>query len=186
MWFARVWVVGVVGLAGCATAPPVTDVAVLKERQGRFSVQSTVPMQQTEAVQGAFVWRRLATGWQLDLNSPLGATLARLTVTPEGARLQQPDAPERRAASARDLLANVLGAPVPVDALEDWVDGRLQTNAAVTEVKRDDLGRVVSFRQDAWRVRFARYGQDGPGRIDVSGHQQGQDIELRLVVEQPA
>lgn len=174
-----------VALTGCATTPMAPDVVVLKERQGRFSVQSLAPLQQPEAVQGAFVWRRLATGWQLDLNSPLGATLARLTVTPAGARLQQTDVPDRQASSAGELLAGVLGAPVPVDALEDWVDGRLQTNAPVTSIKRDDLGRVVSFRQGVWSVQFAKYTETGPGRIDVKGKQQGREITLRLVVEQP-
>lgn len=186
MWFGLTLVAGLVGLTGCASTPPATETVVLKERQGRFSVQVAAAWQDVEAVQGGFVWRRLATGWQLDLNSPLGATLARLTVTPEGARLQQPDVAERQAASASDLLADVLGASVPVDALQDWVDGRVQTDASVTDLKRDDLGRVMSFQQGPWQVQFARYGQTGPGRIDVKGNQRGRDIELRLVIEQPA
>lgn len=174
----------VLGIAGCATSPPAPDVSVVQERQGRFSVQSRQAMGQTEAVQGSFVWRRMVTGWQLDLNSPLGATLARLTVTDAGATLQQPDEPLRRAQSAQTLLADVLGAAVPVDALEDWVDGRVQANAPVTNIERDELGRIESFDQSGWRVRFTRYDVNGPGRIDVTGRQQGRDIDLRLVLEQ--
>lgn len=175
-------------LGGCASAPPVTDEQVIDERQGRFSVQSRQAMAQPEAVQGSFVWRRFASGWQLDLNSPLGATLARLTVTPTGASLQQPDEPLRRAASARLLLAQVLGAPVPVDALEDWIDGRVDAGneGLATNIERDELGRVVAFDQGGWRVRFTKYGPRGPGRIDATGQQEGRELQLRLVVEQPA
>lgn len=176
----------ILGLVGCATPSPAPELSVVQERQGRFSVQSKQAMGQTEAVQGSFVWRRMVTGWQLDLNSPLGATLARLTVTDAGATLQQPDEPLRRAQSAQTLLADVLGAAVPVDALEDWVDGRVQANAPVTNIERDELGRIAAFNQSGWRVRFTRYGESGPGRIDVTGRQQGRDIDLRLVLEQSA
>ena len=178
----------VAGLSGCATAPPAGNDRVIDERQGRFSVQSRQAMTPAEAVQGSFVWRRLVTGWQLDLNSPLGATLARLTVTPTGASLQQPDQPLLRAASARQLLTGVLGASVPVDALEDWIEGRVDDDhgGAVTNIERDELGRVVAFDQAGWRVRFTRYGPSGPGRIDATGQQQGRELELRLVIEQPA
>ena len=184
-WVGAAVLAGVIGLAGCASTPPVPNELVLKERQGRFAVQTSGAFQEPQAVQGGFVWRRLASGWQLDLNSPLGATLARLTVSPTGASLERPDAPDRRAASASALLAEVVGAPVPVDALEDWIDGRIKDDSRVTSLKRDELGRVVSFAQGVWRVRFAQYGQAGPGRIDINGNRQGQNIKLRLVVDQP-
>lgn len=158
---------------------------VLKERAGKFSVTSQAPNEATEAVQGSFVWRRLASGWQLDLNSPLGATLARLTVSPAGAMLEQPDAPVRRAASGEDLLARVLGASVPLDVLEDWIDGRVIDDRDVANVERDDQGRIVSFMQSGWQVTFDRYGASGPGRVSAAGSQFGRSVTLKLVADQP-
>lgn len=174
-------------LAGCATPSFEPDgLVVLQERQGRFSVQTQSVNKPPDATQGSFVWRKLTSGWQLDLKTPLGATLARLTVTPSGATLEQPDAPTRRAESGQALLASILGAPVPLDALEDWIDGRVLDDGSVTDMVRDSDNRVVSFRQFGWQVAFDRYGELGPGRITVKGRQLDQDIDLRLVIEQPA
>lgn len=175
-----------VTVTGCATPKfEAKDSLVLKERAGKFSVTTQAPNEATEAVQGSFVWRRLPSGWQLDLNSPLGATLARLTVLPNGATLEQPDEPARRAASGEDLLVSVLGAPVPLDVLEDWVDGRVVDDSRVTNIERNAQGQIVSFVQSGWQVTFDRYGPSGPGRVSAQGKQLGRSVTLRLVADQP-
>jgi outer membrane lipoprotein LolB len=171
-------------LSGCAAPDPGrVSVGVLEQRHGRFSVQSTQVGELPETVQGNFVWRKLSVGWQLDLNSPLGATLARLTVRPDSAVLEQPDSPMRRAASGEQLLASVLGAAVPVDALEDWMKGRIGRGSDVREVKRDSFDRIESFTQGSWRVNFDRYGQSGPELVRVSGRQGTRTVSLRLVLD---
>lgn len=180
------WLFATTLVSGCASTQfQSADSVVVKERQGRFSVQSQAVNQPVDAVQGGFVWRQLSIGWQLDLKSPLGATLARLTLSPLGASLEQPDSPTRRASSGEALLAEVLGAPVPMDALEDWIDGRVREDGRVTDIKRDDQGRVVSFEQAGWQVTFDRYTEAGPGLVNVRGQQSDRNINLRLVVDQP-
>ncbi len=149
-------------------------------------MQAQSANQPPDALQGSFVWRKLVDGWQLDLNTPVGSTLARVSVTPRGALLEQPDAPTRGAASAEELLTTIFGAPVPLDALQDWIDGRVRHDNEVTKLLRDSQGRVMSFEQAGWQVSFDRYGDDGPGRIRLKGRQLDQDIDLRLVFEQPA
>lgn len=172
-------------VGGCATPQFESQQArVLKERAGKFSVVILAANDDRESVQGSFVWRRLVSGWQLDLKSPLGATLARLTVEPSGATLEQPDLPLRRAASGEDLLAGVLGAKVPLDVLEDWVDGRVIDDAKVTNLRRDKQGRIASFNQAGWQVTFDRYGDSGPARVTAKGEQLGRSVTLRLVAEQ--
>lgn len=190
MRWVRQWLLVLVipmALAGCASPSFQSDsLSVLQERAGRFSMQAQSVNQPPDALQGSFVWRKLVGGWQLDLNTPVGSTLARLSVTPEGAMLEQPDAPTRRAVSAEELLATILGAPVPLDALQDWIDGRVRHESEVTQLVRDSQGRVMSFEQAGWQVSFDRYGAFGPGRIRLQGRQLDQDIDLRLVFEQPA
>lgn len=184
-WSAWVslWLLALV-LSGCAAPEPGRlSAGVLEQRHGRFSVQSTEVGQSPETVQGNFVWRKLPVGWQLDLNSPLGATMARLTLSPGQAILEQPDAPVRRAASGELLLATVLGAAVPVDALEDWMRGRIGRGPDVRDVKRDTVGRIESFTQGGWQVNFDRYGQSGPELVRVSGRQGVRMVSLRLVLD---
>lgn len=171
-------------LSGCAApAPDHLPAGTLEQRHGRFVVQSTEVGEPPENIQGNFVWRKQGPGWQLDLNSPLGATLARLTVGPGQAVLEQPDAPTRRAASGQVLLADLLGAAVPVDALEDWLRGRIGNEQDVRDVKRDASGRVQSFVQGSWRVTFERYGEFGPELVRVVGQQGGRKVNLRLVLD---
>lgn len=172
-------------LTGCSGPEPVVmEPGVINLRQGRFALQVKGGLNQPDnSVQGNFAWRRLSQEWQLDLSTPLGTTLARLNVTPTGASLQRPDAQPERARSAQDLLVAVFGAKVPVDALEDWIDGRV-VQAGVTDVKRDSLGRITGFSQAGWRVGFERYGQQGPNLIRVSGVQDGREVELRLSIDQ--
>lgn len=175
----------VLTLVGCATPGFDTEQAqVLKERAGKFSVLAQAPNEPPEAVQGSFVWRRLAQGWQLDLKSPLGSTLARLTILPDGATLEQPDAPVQRAASGEQLLASVLGASIPLDVLEDWIDGRVVDDDKVANVARDSEGRIVSFTQAGWLVNFDRYGPAGPARVSAEGRQFGRSVTLKLVADQ--
>ncbi len=180
------WFLGLLALllGGCAK-PDLGEPStlVLQERQGRFSVQVQQGAQPVDGLQGSFVWRRLSTGWQLDLNSPLGGTLARLTSTAAGATLQRPDAPTRRASSGQELLASVIGVSIPPEVLLDWIDARVYDQGQVTNLLRDAQGRPTSFSSGPWRVVLDRYNSSGPGRITVQSTQAGRDVRLRLVID---
>lgn len=180
------WFLGILALllGGCAK-PDLGEPSglVLQERQGRFSVQVQKGAQPVDGLQGSFVWRRLPSGWQLDLNSPLGATLARLTSTAAGATLQRPDAPTRRAASGQELLASVIGVSIPPEVLLDWLEARVGDDGQITNLVRDAQGRPTSFSSGPWRVVLDRYGPSGPGRITVQSSQPGRDVRLRLVID---
>jgi len=154
------------------------------ERQGRFALRSQAPMEPPNAVQGNFQWQQTTDGWVLSLNSPMGTTLARLSVDLTGAVLRMPDAPDQRAGSATALLRQALGEPVPVDALEDWIQGRLGNTRGIGNVTRDESGRITGFTQDDWQVTFERYDDKGPTRMTLSSQRQGREVVLRLVVNQ--
>ena len=185
---ARVWRhawIFLVLLSGCA-APQLDESSawVLQQREGRFSVQIQQATEPAQGLQGSFTWRRLASGWQLDLKSPLGATLARLTSTSAGATLERPDAAVRTAASGEQLLASVLGVAIPVAVLEDWIEGRVRDDGQVTDLVRNDQGQAVSFSAGPWRVVLDRYTEQGPGRVTVRSTQAGRDVSLRLLIDQ--
>jgi outer membrane biogenesis lipoprotein LolB len=110
--------------------------------------------------------------------------LAQLTVDGTGAALRTPDAPDQRAASATALLQQAIGEPVPIDALEDWIQGRLGSTRGITNITRDSVGRVTGFTQANWQVGFDRYDNKGPTRMVLSSQHQQRDVVLRLVVNQ--
>ena len=170
-------------IAACATPTPSAHDAAGFERQGRFAMRAQSPFEQPKAVQGNFRWQQTRTGWVLSLSSPLGATLAQLTVDSTGAALRTPDAPDQRAASATALLQQAIGEPVPIDALEDWIQGRLGSARGITDITRDSAGRVTRFTQANWQVTFDRYDSQGPTRMVLSSQQQQRDVVLRLMVD---
>ena len=173
-------------LGACATPTPPLGSEWLFERQGRFALVAEGAGQRSSSTQGGFKWRESVQVWQIDLLSPLGATLARLTVTPEVAVLQEPDAPEQRAASANQLLARLLREPVPVDAMKDWLKGQIVQTQDVTDLRRDDQGRIIGFKQSGWTVTFDRYDGQGPRLISASSSSAGRSLLLRLVVDDSA
>lgn len=169
-------------LAGCAT-PPESSFVSQFERSGRFHAQVMAPGQSPESVQGAFRWRQRDASWQLDLLGPLGNTLARLDASPGVVTLQQPGQPERQATSASALVSDLFGAQIPVDALVDWMRGRILDDALVRDVTRDSQGRVESLRQGSWQVRFSQYDGAGPRLMEISGLDLGRAVNLRMVVD---
>src|SRR3546814_10947988 len=76
---------------------------------------------------------------ELDLANPLGSTLARVEVTPAGATLFRSDGTTQQARTADALVAQVLGSPIPVEGLRDWLRGRTGSQR-VDDLKKNAAG----------------------------------------------
>ena len=183
---ARFWVVLIcAGLLAACAGPQPSSFDSQFERAGRFLVQVVEPAGKTESVQGGFRWRQNESGWQLDLISPLGATLARLDANASGVVLQRPGEMPRRAATAALLVSELFYAQVPVDAMSDWIRGRIVQASDVQSIERDAQNRVVSMSQAGWKIRFDRYDDHGPRLVEVTGVDQGRDVRMRMIVDGP-
>lgn len=181
---ARFWmVVFCAGLLAACASPQPSSFDTQFERSGRFLVQVIEPAGKAESVQGGFLWRQNTSGWQLDLISPLGATLARLDSGPSGVVLQRPGEPERRAATAAQLVSELFYAQVPVDSMSDWIRGRIVVTSGVDSIERDAQNRVVSMSQGPWNIRFDRYDDRGPRLVEVTGLEQGREVRMRMIVD---
>ncbi|MFG6468528.1 lipoprotein insertase outer membrane protein LolB [Roseateles sp. BYS87W] len=85
-----------------------------------------------------------AEAGRLELTSPLGALVARADWGPGRVLLQTPN-DERRYADLDDLTRDLLGEPIPVAALFDWLQARPWPAAPH---QRTDRG----FEQLGWRI----------------------------------
>lgn len=186
-WFAsrcRSRLVGLVALtlAGCA-APSLQGQGPEGEfaRSGRFSVSVQESSGQQDGVQGGFVWRDQGRQLVLDLTNPLGSTLARVTVSRSGALLERSNGSRETAQDPDALVEQVLGNPIPVAGLRDWLRGRTGTDAA-RDVQNDGAGRPESFSQRGWQVRLSRYDDLGPTLLQLNRHDAGRRISVRLAV----
>ena len=170
-------------LTGCATpilAPP--DRAY----SGRFAV-TTALGEQRENVSGRFNLEIRGPQQIVELASPLGTTVARVEIEPGGARATGAQMQEVRGADADTLTQQLLGWPLPVSGLVDWIEGR-PVPTRVAHVEREG-GRVVLLEQDGWTIRLPEYSEATarPRRLVLERPAAANtpSVVLRLIVDEP-
>ncbi len=178
-------------LAGCGTLAPAPGADSTRRFHDDISVggRLSVRYQQNgkpESVQGKFLWQQSATRTDIELASPLGQTLARITLLPGSAILEQSGKPTAEATDAGALTKAVLGWPLPVEGLRYWLQGYLRTLSG--DLLAVPVGDSNEQEGDGWRVRYVGWQQiDGrpcPKRIDFSRLEaDAGEIALRLVID---
>jgi outer membrane lipoprotein LolB len=172
-------------LAACATPQKIGRDApgVAFERAGRFAVSVNYFGGKHEAVQGGFAWRDTGKALTLDLANPLGNTLARVEVEPGLATLIRSNGQREQAAHPDALVEQVLGSPIPVAGLRDWLRGRTG-DAGVSGLQKNEQGQVGAFSQDGWRVQLSRYDAQGPALLQMNRNDPDRNISVRLVIDE--
>jgi outer membrane lipoprotein LolB len=180
-------------LSGCATLPAPT--ASERVHAGRFAATTTALDGQRENTTGRFqLWvdrERLL----LDLASPIGTTLARIESGPAGVVLRTPgdEGREVRSRDAEALALEVLGWPLPVAGIGDWIEGR-PSPGRPSRLQAGANG-ATGFEQDGWTIAIAeRFDSGAPRRLVMTraAHAAAARtpaapaITLRLVLDEPA
>lgn len=171
-------------LIGCATAPaPPPD----RSYSGRFSAIATAG-EKRETVSGRFNVEVRGDRQSIDLSTPLGTTVARIAIGPDGARASGPGVAEVRGPDADALTEQMLGWRLPVSGMADWIEGRPAPGRAA-RVERDG-NRPVLIEQDGWVVRLAEtFAASGRPRLIVlerPASPLAPGVVLRLIVDDPA
>jgi outer membrane lipoprotein LolB len=136
-----------------------------------------------EGGSASFVWRHAGPIDEVDLSTPLGQTLARLSGDADSVKAQWPDG---RTIEARDwdgLTERTLGVTVPVKGIAAWLRG-LALGSSAASVERDAQGRTAVLRQDGWEILYT-YPDDAstrPSRL-VLRYPQGEPTEVRLIID---
>jgi outer membrane lipoprotein LolB len=181
---SAVLLVALLGLTACGSTPPSAEQASPVRRDelhafslaGRFSLR-----QEGKSYTGRLDWRHADDSDELLLSSPLGQAMAEIVSNPDGARLNSGDGKTQTAASADELLQAVLGYPLPLDKLADWVRGRSPQGGTMAV---DALGRPLRLQYEDWRIAY-EYDSDEeqalPGRLFVERETL---LELRLRIDE--
>lgn len=185
-------------LGACASLPPPPLTAAQPavrtyhqsmEMSGRLSVQYQRDGRDG-ALHGSFSWSQTAQDTHIALLSPLGQILAQIDVTPQGATLIQSGQEPRAATDADALAAEVLGWPLPVAGLRDW----LQAFATDPQGRRwsapaTDAPATILTR-DGWQLNYASWQADDaqpalrPRRIDLARNTaQAGRVAIRIVID---
>jgi outer membrane lipoprotein LolB len=141
-------------LAACTTVPPATGSA--DALSGRLSVKVDASEgAPARNVSAAFELQGDPNAGKLSLSTPLGSTLAQARWAPGAVWLVTPQG-ERRYDDLDALTREVLGEPLPVAALFDWLRGRPWPGApsapAAAPVE-------AGFEQLGWSVNLARFDE---------------------------
>jgi outer membrane lipoprotein LolB len=172
-------------LAACAgLAPQNPPPAILVTPQTAFEATGRISVRHgADALTANFRWHHDGDRDELDLASPLGQTIARLSGGRNGVALRTADG---RVATGDDwsgLMARSLDWSLPVDGLAFWIQGAPRTDVPFDAEPAGD-GRLRLLRQNGWTIVYQAFVSDAggavrPARMTLSYP----DIELRLVVD---
>ena len=183
-------------LAGCATtgAPLSTSTVGAYRDSIDLSGRLSVNYQRDgkpESVTGNFNWIQRPGRIDVSLASPLGQTIASITVTPDLATLTQTDRTPRVAKDIDTLSAQALGWSLPVSGLRDWLQG-YATDAAGKRFAASPANNSV-YTKDGWRLRFVSWQDDKaaqpmPRRIDAErdATATSDELAIRIVIDPAA
>ena len=157
---------------------------------GRFAV-TTAQAEQRENASGRFGLEIRGLQQVLELSSPLGTTVARIEIEPGGARATGARMQEVRGVDADALTEQLLGWPLPVSGLADWIEGR-PVASRVARIEREG-GRIVLLEQDGWTIRLSEYFEvvgatERPRRLVLErpASAKAPSVVLRLIVDEPS
>ena len=187
-------------LAACSTVPtqpPATQAARADgsfERSGRFAltVYDRSAERNRDSVQGGFTWLDTGAVLTLDLTNPLGSTLARVVVADNQAVLTRSNGQRTVAGDPDALVAEVLGSPIPVSGMRNWLKGQRNGQRA-DQAGGQDGQRTTgqagasqatqTFDEAGWRVKMSDFDSKGPTRLNFERTMAGDRITVRVVTE---
>jgi len=168
----RAWLVSLVVLlaAGCAPMPgPADDTRALGPAVPRFFAEGRISVRQGDRRDHLrFRWEHAPDSDVVLLMSPLGQGLAELARDASGARLKQPGQPVVAAEDLPRLAQRIFSAPLPLDAVADWLRGA-----------RPELAGEV----DGWRVAVGETAAVRARRLVRVMEASRGDVDFRLVVD---
>jgi len=173
---------GALLLGGCANLPssssrtPPRDALVAFTLEGRFSLRH-----EDKNYSGRLSWRHDGMNNELLLSSPFGQGIAEIVTSESGARLKSSDGRVYEASDAETLTRQVLGYPLPLDQLTDWVRG-WGTTAGISE--RDALGRPLRLRHEDWLIDYGYTSDDPQAPPDRIFAERAGGFELRLRIDE--
>lgn len=186
MHVRRTWLAAIalpLVLLGCAVAPP----AIERAYNGRFVAMADAKGRPS-SVSGRFTVEVRGRLQVIDLATPVGTTVARIEIEPGRATATGPQMQTVTGPDADELVQRLLGWPLPVSGLADWLEGRPEPTRPARTAKLD--GRTSTIEQDGWTIRIEAYSAatSRPSRLAldrpmVDGNPA---VSVRLVVDDPA
>lgn len=193
-WITRLsgWLLALVTLSlatSCSTLQPLArternfyDIILI---HGRFS-SNFEQNSRLQSVQGRFQWHQNGHDINIDLLSPLGQTVARISIVPGLAKIQQSGKETQVASNITELTEQTLGWALPVSGMRDWLQGF--NRSRTSELQTATPSGTEIFDTDGWRIQYVSWQENEvsvyPKRIDlVRTALHATPLSLRIVID---
>lgn len=135
------------------------------------------------------VWSYADQSNQVRMFGPLGAGAIKLDFDRYGVQLSDRQGLLHRGNSAEQLLTEIVGWPIPIDALNYWLFG-LPSPAQAYEYQLNEDGQLSSLRQLGWTIDYTAH-QAYPPEQDVFARKlraqkelsSGQQLTVKIVTK---
>ena len=157
-------------LGACAGMRDASDAApALGPPLPRFTAEGRISVRQGDRRDHLrFRWEHTPASDVVLLMSPLGQGMAELARDASGARLSQPNQAVIAAGSLPQLAQRVFDAPLPLEAVADWLRGARPT---------------LSGEVDGWRVVVSETSAYRQHRLLRVMEARREDVDFKLVVD---
>ena len=139
--------------------------------------------------QANLVWHYRDQSNEVNLYGPLGAGAVKLHFDQYGVELSDNKGNLHRGNSAERLLSEIVGWPLPIDALSYWLFVMPAPDAAF-QYALDQQQQVISIRQLGWQIDFRDYRPYGeqmlPRKLTATrrvGKNPGELVEVKLITK---
>ena len=152
---------------------------------GRFSAKFE-QNGRLQSVQGRFEWRQNDHDIDIDLLSPLGQTVARISIVPGLAKIQQSGKETKVAGNITELTEQTLGWALPVSGMRDWLQGF--SRSRTSDLQTASPTGTAIFDTDGWRIEYVSWQENNlsayPKRIDLLRTSlNATPLSLRIVID---
>ncbi len=178
-------------LSACAELPhPASEILPQRDTLQSFSLDARFSLRHTDKnYAGRLTWQHDETqaGRKpqdvLLIVSPLGQGVAEIRSDATEVRLKTSDGKSYTAENVEDLTQQVLGYPLPLAHLAEWIRGRSVSGESLAVDASDAFRRPLRLRQDGWRIDY-EYDNDDPQALPVRLFIAQDDVlELRLRID---
>lgn len=178
-------------LSACAELPhPASEIFPQRDKLQSFSLDARFSLRHTDKnYAGRLTWQHDETqaGRKpqdvLLIVSPLGQGVAEIRSDATEVRLKTSDGKSYTAENVEDLTQQVLGYPLPLAHLAEWIRGRSVSGESLTVDASDAFRRPLRLRQDGWRIDY-EYDNDDPQALPARLFIAQDDVlELRLRID---
>jgi len=160
------------------------DQAAKGSWDGRFAVKVIgLTESQNQGGSGGFTLTQDALKDVLEIRSPMGGSIAKITITPGEATLES-DGKVVTAVDADTLVQNTLGLPLPARGLSNWLRGEVRPGSEAS-IDRNARGQVSKISQDGWDLAYTWSNANRLEKLNMTRSTNIGSIDIRLIFDRP-